>query len=126
MSHKTQKRYAYLILAALLLVVASLACGGSRPPLQFSPDTLPDAQVGQSYNVSITVSGNVTPVGQMSIGKGALPDGLVLQHERGNSTATISGTPQAAGEFEFTVAAWCLGTNVSGQTGQQDYRLVVK
>jgi hypothetical protein len=94
--------------------------------LQFSPDSLPDAQVGQAYSVAITISGNETPVGQMSIAEGDLPAGLALQHEGGKSTATISGTPKEAGEFEFTLAAWCLGTNVSGQTGQRDYRLVVR
>jgi hypothetical protein len=65
-------------------------------------------------------------VGQIFIAEGALPAGLALQHERGKSTATLSGTPTEVGEFKLTLAAWCLGTNVSGQTGQRAYRLIVK
>jgi len=34
--------------------------------------------------------------------------------------------PTETGTFKFTVGAWCLGTNVSGQTGQREYELVVK
>lgn len=109
----------------LLLGLSVLACD-PRPALAFSPSQLPEAQTGQAYQVSISVSGNQTPVGDLYVSEGSLPPGLTVAYQRGSSTATISGTPQAAGQSAFTVSAWCLGTNQAGQTGQQAYTLVVK
>ncbi len=128
------RRILFLILALLLvaalsvliLVVLMVTRPETRPPLTFSPDQLPAAQLGQPYSVTVTISGNVTPVGSMSIGDGTLPRGLVLHHTRSNSTAEISGIPEETGIFKFAVSAWCFGTNVSGQTGQQAYSLMVK
>jgi hypothetical protein len=76
--------------------------------------------------VTITVSGNHTPVFLMSVESGELPPGLTLHYEENASTAQISGVPEKAGEYEFTVRALCYGTNVSGQTGEHPYRLLVR
>jgi hypothetical protein len=37
----------------------------------------------------------------------------------------ISGTPEELGTFEFVIWVTCKGTNFSGETGQQAYRLLV-
>ena len=113
------------VLVALLLGFALVGCS-PRPSLRFAPPRFPAAEVGQSYDVTLTVGGNQTPVGQVYIARGKLPTGLALVHHRGNSTAEIGGTARETGQFRFTVAAWCLGTNVSGQTGQHVYALTVK
>ena len=42
------------------------------------------------------------------------------------NTIQISGTPTVSGTFNFTISVWCYGTNVSGQTADQQYVLVVK
>ena len=98
----------------------------SRAALEFSPDKLVDAVVGQPYQAVISVSNNETPVGDIYVSAGALPAGVTLEFVSGSSrSATLSGTPTAAGSYVFTVAAWCLGTNVSGQSGQHSYSLVV-
>ena len=111
----------------LLLAATLLACrGGQRPALVFAPAELPEAQVGQSYSATISVSGNVTPVGDVFVDAGTLPAGLQLNFDEASRTAELSGAPTEAGTFKFTVGAWCLGTNVSGQTGQREYELVVK
>jgi putative Ig domain-containing protein len=115
-----------LWLPTLLVAGALLACGDRRPPLVFSPAELPEAQVGQSYSATISVSGNVTPVGDLFVEAGTLPAGLELTFNQGSDRAEVSGTPTDAGTAKFTLGAWCFGTNVSGQTGQQDYELVVK
>ena len=117
------RRYTWALFI-VLIGLSVLAC--DRPALTFSPDQLPEAQTGQAYQVTITVSENQTPVGDMYVSDGSLPPGLVMSHERGSSTATISGKPTQAGGFAFTVSAWCLGTNQAGQTGQRAYTLVVK
>ena len=112
--------------APLLLAAALLACGDRRAALVFSPAELPEAQVGQPYSASISVSGNVTPVGDMFVDTGALPPGLLLDFDETSRTAELSGTPTEIGTFKFAVGAWCFGTNVSGQTGEHSYTLVVK
>jgi hypothetical protein len=118
-----------IMLAALVtfIIMAALsvsACGGN--PLTFYPSQLPEAVNGQNYQVSITITGNKTPVGQIGVDSGTLPAGLNLSFERGQSSAVISGTPQSAGTYNFTIGAWCMGTNKAGQTGHMDYTLVVK
>ena len=112
---------------ALALAVLLIACTPARPPLVFSPTELPGAQTGQPYSVTISVSQNQTPVGDMYVSAGSPPPGLRLAFAgRGQATsADLSGTPTAAGTYTFTVSAWCLGTNVSGQSGEQAYTLIV-
>ncbi len=114
------------MIACALALTAVLGCT-PRPALQFSPATLPDAQVGSSYAATITVSQAVTPVGGASVQDGALPAGLDLAlAKEPDNTIQISGTPTVAGTFSFTIYVWCYGTNVSGQTATQGYTLVVK
>ena len=86
---------------------------------------MPAAKVGQPFQLDITITRNVTPVGFYSITNGTLPPGLKLASERGQPTGRISGTPSQAGTYTFTVSVYCLGTNVAGQTGEMQYTLVV-
>lgn len=130
------------ISAAFAVVLATLACSlsgsQSQPttepdyifeevttPLVFEPATLPNAQVGADYVVEISVSDNVTPLNSVDISDGALPAGLELVFIDGEDGAKISGTPQEAGTFTFTVFVSCMGTMVSGQTGEMEYQIVV-
>jgi hypothetical protein len=57
-----------------------------------------------------------------------LPPGLTLaSHENPErNRAELSGTPTTAGTYQLTISAWCLGSNVSGQTGSRQYSLVVR
>ena len=113
-------------LACAIALTAVLGCT-PRSALQFSPTTLPDAQVGSPYAATVTVSQAATPVGGASIQDGALPAGLNLAVAKEPiDTIQISGTPTVAGTFSFTVSVWCYGTNVNGQTATQRYTLVVK
>lgn len=117
-------RRGLLLLVVLFGVV--LACRTTRPPLDFSPHELPEAQVGQAYEATIAVSGNETPVFLIAVESGELPPGLTLQYEEDAGTAAVIGVPERAGEYEFTVYAACCGTNVSGQAGEQRYTLLVE
>jgi Putative Ig domain len=116
------------IVSLACLLSGTLACRGLGGPasLAFSPDQLPAATVGQAYQAVITVTQNSTPVGQMSVGLADLPPGMNFAFIRSQNAAEISGTPSRAGTYQFTVSAWCFGTNVSGQTGHHDYQLVVQ
>jgi hypothetical protein len=94
--------------------------------LVFSPEQLPEAQLGQRYSATITVSANKTPVGDATVTDGELPPGLALQVEKGGNSIEITGIPQQVGEFAFTIYVWCHGTMVPGQTGEKEYALSVK
>ena len=97
-----------------------------RTPLVFSPLALPEAVLGQPYEVTIAVAGSKTPVFRIAVDDGELPPGLALHYERNASTATIAGIPKEAGAFAFEVGASCKGTSISGQSGEQRYTLLVK
>ncbi len=121
--HKNSWR---ISLAGLVVLVSTTFCILTpRPTLEFMPDKLPNALVGHIYDVEILIARNVTPVGNYSISAGVLPPGLALVVDKQVHTAVITGTPGQAGTFKFTVSVWCYGTNVSGQTGDKQYTLVV-
>jgi len=123
---RRHRGYIQAMIACAIALTAVLGCT-PRPALQFSPATLPDAQVGSSYATTITVSQAVTPVGGASVVDGALPAGLDLAlAKKPDNTIQISGTPTVSGTFSFTISVWCYGTNVGGQTATQPYVLVVK
>jgi len=113
------------IACALALTVV---VGCTRPELQFSPTTLPDAQVGSPYAATITVSQAETFVALASVEDGSLPAGLKLElvHQPAD-TIQISGTPTVAGTFSFTIRVRCVGyPDFAGQTAAPRYTLVVR
>ena len=121
--HKNSLR---LTLAGLVVFLSTTFCILTpRPALQFMPNKLPDAKVRQAYKVELVISGNVTPVGDISVSDGALPPGVELVFNEQLRTAMVAGMPSQTGSYQFTVNAYCLGTNVSGQTGDKQYTLVV-
>ncbi len=93
--------------------------------LTFSPDTLPEGQVGEEYSAVITLSGQRTPAFAMGAPEWDLPEGLTGTFDEDEQTYTIEGIPLEAGTFELTVSAECYGTQVSGQTGGMDYTLII-
>ena len=137
------KRNNSLIFFTILMILsASIACslfmpdvqstedpepyfGPTGGPLKFLPDALPEAQVGIAYDEEIRISLNNTPVGDFFISEGELPEGLEFTFLEGEDASTLVGTPTETGTFTFTVSAWCFGTQVSGQTGEKTYKLVV-
>ena len=117
-------------LGASALFFFTISCflfSAPRGPLKFEPAELPPARVGVAYDAKVTISGNATPAGQFSISEGSLPRGLAVEMVEGEQNAAhIFGTPEEAGTFTFRIFVWCYGTNVSGQTGEKEYSLVVK
>lgn len=61
---------------------------------------LPPGTAGQPYSHQLSAQGGVAPY-TWSVTGGALPAGLALDGARG----LITGTPQAAGDYEFTLRA---------------------
>ena len=80
--------------SALLLAVS--ACVG--PPLNITPDRLPDAVVDESYSESLDSDSSARDIA-WAVVDGALPPGLDL----GARSGRISGAPSRAGDFEFVI-----------------------
>ncbi len=65
--------------------------------LKVSTPALPNGEQTVVYNLALAASGGVLPL-TWSVSAGALPGGLTM-----NAAGVISGTPTAAGTFNFTV-----------------------
>jgi hypothetical protein len=90
-------------------------------PVTITTLTLPDGSQGSAYGQSIEATGgilNATPW-QWSVSSGAAPTGLTLSGT--GRTATLSGTPTAAGVFSFTVQA----EDSVGTTDTQAYTVTI-
>jgi len=75
--------------------------------LDIQPVNLPAGTVGILYSAILTTSGGVSPY-SYAVTAGAIPAGLSF-----NPNGTLSGTPVAAGNFNFTITA----TDSSGAPG---------
>jgi hypothetical protein len=104
----------------------SLLFLGAMIPVTISPNQLADAQTDCEYEATLQVSGNDTPVSEISVIAGSFPPGLRLSHKSGQNTAIIHGRPEIPGTYSFTIRANCLAKMVSGQMGEQRCTLLVK
>jgi len=89
----------------------------AAPTITLSPGTLPAPAVGSAYSQTITASEASPSTFTYNVTSGALPTGLSLDVNSG----AISGTPTAAGSFNFTLTA----TDSGGFTGSQAYGVTV-
>ncbi|HEY1239558.1 MAG TPA: putative Ig domain-containing protein [Bryobacteraceae bacterium] len=103
-----------LIVAQALL--AGLALVAKSKDLNITPDKLPDGTVGAPYSQGLQ-AGGCSP-GCVWTSSGMLPPGLSL----GATNGVISGTPSAAGSFNFTVMA----VDTKLDTGSQGYTVNIK
>ncbi len=76
--------------------------------------------------VVIALSNQRTPAFNLGAGNDRLPPGRKGAFDQTKQTYTIEGIPNQAGAFSLTISAMCYGTNVSGQTGQKEYQLLIK
>src|SRR5690242_8864873 len=86
-----------------------------NPPPGISTGSLPNGTVNQPYSQTVGVSGGTLPL-SFSVSSGGLPAGLNL-----SSSGVISGTPTAAGSFNFTVTV----TDSAGASAAQAYTLTI-
>ncbi len=91
----------------------------SAPTINVSPASLPHAKAAHAYSQTISATGGTSPYA-FSRTAGALPGGLTLA-----SDGTLSGTPTAAGTFDFSVTATDSTTGGGPYTGTRAYSLVV-
>jgi large repetitive protein len=87
----------------------------AAPTITVSPATLPNGKVGLAYSQTVSASGGTAPY-TFSVSAGSLPSGLAL-----SGAGSLSGTPTAAGTYNFTV----LATDTEGYTAALPYSVVV-
>ncbi len=85
-------------------------------PLTISPASLPNGVVGNVYTSTTITAGSGTAPYTFAVTTGVLPDGLTL-----TTAGVLSGTPQTANTFPFTITA----TDSKGHTGTQNYSITV-
>ncbi len=99
-------------------------CAGTRsysvvitacPTITVNPATLPNGLVSDSYNQTLTATGGTAPH-TYAVTAGSLPTGLTL-----STSGALTGTPTAAGTFNFAVTA----TDANGCTGSRSYSIVI-
>ncbi|GEM_PF-1186367 len=89
----------------------SYSITASCPTITVSPTTLPAGLTGTPYNQTITASGGTSPY-TFAVTSGRLPSALLLA-----SDGSISGTPDTAATYTFTITA----TDNYGCTGSKAY-----
>jgi hypothetical protein len=96
---------------------AALSFGiGMGQPFTISTTALASGRIGTAYSQPLGASGGAAPY-NWAITAGALPPGLVL------TSNTISGTPSAAGAFQFTVQA--TDGETPAQSASQSYTIAI-
>lgn len=91
----------------------------SAPTIAVAPATLPNPTIGGVYSQTLLATGGVANYG-FAVTAGTLPNGLTL-----NSAGTVSGTPTAAGTFNFTIIATDSSTGTGPYTGSRAYTVTV-
>ena len=86
------------------------------PIITVNPATLPNGTVGTPYNQTVSASGGTAPY-TFSVSSGALPTPLILNA----ATGAITGTPNTAGTFTFSITA----TDAAGCTGTRLYTITI-
>jgi len=104
--------------AAIAANVTNVALTCTTVAVTVNPATLPNGALSTAYSQTLSATsanGGVAPY-TFSVTAGALPAGLTL-----SSAGVLSGTPTAAGSFNFTVQA----TSSNGFSGTRAYTLAI-
>ena len=94
----------------------TVCAAGICPVITVNPAALPNGVLGSPYSQTVSATGGNAPY-TFTLSSGALPSGLTLN----SMTGLISGTPSAAGTFNFTVTA----TDASGCPGSRAYIIII-
>lgn len=70
------------------------------PTIVLNPATLPSPTVGNTYNQTVSTTGNASAV-TFAVSSGALPAGIMLN----TTTGVLSGAPSVSGAFSFDITA---------------------
>lgn len=123
-----------ILFLSLTIVSCSLSTNNKlsqKDSLVFLPDSLPSGKVGKQYEANIKIKNNNTPVSWFKLLEGSIPTGLSLnecgiEEHPCEEDFKLIGVPKQSGTFEFKIGVSCFGTNVSGQSGNKTYTLVIR
>ncbi|MES2671912.1 MAG: autotransporter domain-containing protein [Pseudomonadota bacterium] len=104
--------------AAIAANVTNVALTCTTVAVTVNPATLPNGAFNTAYSQTLSATsanGGIAPY-TFSVTAGALPAGLTL-----SSAGVLSGTPTAAGSFNFTVQA----TSTNGFSGTRAYTVAI-
>src|SRR5215469_4639631 len=113
------------VIASLSAIATLCACGGGPKPGdpvsikagEFTvTEKLPAATEGTSYTGTMTASGGTSPY-KFAVASGQMPQGVNLDQ----STGTVTGTPSAAGNFNFGITV----SDSTGASAQVNMQIVV-
>ncbi|HUP83996.1 MAG TPA: putative Ig domain-containing protein [Candidatus Limnocylindria bacterium] len=115
------------LIMSMVLVGGLVGC--TQASFNVQPETLPNAAVGQPYEVLITATypeGGVVDSKSLST-EGSFPPGLSLRSTKpSDRTAAIFGTPTVAGTYAFTLRVGGEYCTMAGcPFGTRRYTLVV-
>jgi len=82
---------------------------------------VPNAVVKTKYSAVVHASGGCTPY-TWKLSSGKLPNGLKMSADDTSKSLDLSGTPNKAGTFTFTLSA----TGCGGHVSQESYTIVVQ
>src|SRR4030095_4767204 len=85
-------------------------------PISVTPASLPNTTQGVAYSQAVTGSGGTGAL-TYSVSAGALPSGV----SSNASSGALTGTPSAAGTFNFTITP----TDTVGASGSQSYSVTI-
>ena len=91
----------------------------NAPTITVAPTTLPNATGGTAYAQTLSATGGTAPY-TYALSAGALPTGTTLA-----ANGTLSGTPTAAGVYNFTVLATDSSTGTGHYSGSRAYSVTV-
>ena len=96
----------------------------SGAALTIDPVGLPNASLNQSFSATLTESAGGTAPYSWSLSSGSLPPGMSLDTTSVTNATTLSGTPSAAGSYNFEVRV--NDSTSTTRTGSRSYTLVVQ
>ena len=92
-------------------VAVSITVKPQPEPLQIVTTALPDGTVGQQYSYQLQATGGVQPYTWAVTNRRSLPNSFTL-----SSAGLLSGKPNAAGTYTFTVTVRDASSNTAGKS----------
>lgn len=110
----------------LMYKAALVSSCAMRPAIKIQPKDLLAGNKNRYYLAKIKAINASTPIASVNISSGRLAKGLHIVHKKDNHHFHIEGIPQEEGEFAFTLAVSAYGTQCVGQSGKQNYRMIIR
>jgi fibronectin type 3 domain-containing protein len=89
--------------------------------VSINTETLPNGTVDKPYSASIKASGGCTPYA-WTVVSGRLPAGVTKKRSSSTTSLDLTGTPDTAATYSFTVSV----TDCGGHVSKKSYRVTIQ